>query len=124
MAFSCALAHTYIREFSEGKLEVKLNGAISDVQFKPSVIVRIGNRGAFHVLVNAEMIEAAACDMVLCSNPTIPRITNFKKYLLYLGRSEIYLKALRRIRELRPDARRHNPQERIRRPAPVVKERL
>ena len=85
----------YIREFSEGKLEVKLNGAISDVQFKPSVIVRIGNRGAFHVLVNAEMIEAVACDMVLCSNPTIPRITDFKKYLLYLGRSEIYLKALR-----------------------------
>ena len=33
MAFSCALAHTYIREFSEGKLEVKLNGAISAVQF-------------------------------------------------------------------------------------------
>ena len=29
----------YIREFSEGKLEVKLNGAISDVQFKPSVYV-------------------------------------------------------------------------------------
>jgi len=27
----------YIREFSEGKLEVKLNGAISDVQFKPSL---------------------------------------------------------------------------------------
>ena len=26
-------AHMYIREFSEGKLEVKLNGAILDVQF-------------------------------------------------------------------------------------------
>ena len=91
---------------------------------QPSVIVRIGNRGAFHVLVNAKMIEAAACDMVLCSNPTIPRITDFKKYLLYLGRSEIYLKALRRIRELRLDAHRHNPQGLIRKPTPAVKEHL
>ena len=116
-------AHVHLRVF-ERKLEIKLNGAISDVQFKPSVIVRIGNRGAFHVLVNAEMIEAAACDMVLCSNPTIPRITDFKKYLLYLGRSEIYLKALCRIRELRPDAHRHNPQGLIRRPTPAVKGHL
>ena len=35
-------AHTYISEFSKEnglpcKLEVKLNGAISDVQFKPSM---------------------------------------------------------------------------------------
>ena len=37
-------AHMYIREFSEGKLEVKLNGAISDVQFKPSI-----RRSAFSV---------------------------------------------------------------------------
>ena len=65
-------AHVHLRVF-ERKLEIKLNGAISDVQFKPSVIVRIGNRGAFHVLVNAEMIEAAACDMVLCSNPNLYR---------------------------------------------------
>ena len=65
-------AHVHPRVFGR-KLEVKLNGAISDVQFKPSVIVRIGNRGVFHVLVNAEMIEAAACDMVLCSNPNLYR---------------------------------------------------
>ena len=64
--------HVHLRVFG-GKLEIKLNGAISDVQFKPSVIVRIGNRGVFHVLVNAEMIEAAACDMVLCSNPNLYR---------------------------------------------------
>ena len=115
--------HVHPRVF-ERKLEIKLNGAISDVQFKSSVIVRIGNRGAFYVLVNAEMIEAVACDMVLCANPTIPRITDFKKYLLYLGRSEIYLKALRRILELRPDAHRHNPQGLIRKPAPVVKGHL
>ena len=65
-------AHVHSRVFGR-KLEIKLNGAISDVQFKPSVIVRIGNRGTFHVLVNAEMIEAAACDMVLCSNPNLYR---------------------------------------------------
>ena len=68
-------AHVYPRVFGR-KLEVKLNGAISDVQFKPSlklhgaisdvqfkpsVIVRIGNRGTFHVLFDARMIEAAAC---------------------------------------------------------------
>ena len=29
--------------------------------------------------------------MVLCSNPTIPRITDFKKYLVYLGQICEYL---------------------------------
>ena len=33
---TCASAHTYIREFSEGKPEVKLNGSISDVYFNRS----------------------------------------------------------------------------------------
>ena len=33
---TCASAHTYIREFSEGKPEVKLNGSISDVHFNRS----------------------------------------------------------------------------------------
>ena len=41
MCNSCAIAHNPINEFSERKLEVKLNGAISDVQFKPSLKVEI-----------------------------------------------------------------------------------